>query len=149
MISVQGIVLGRIEDKYPAYLLVKPIIARMVSSSPGSLLLLPLHFLRTFSFFPPSTCSMEKRRTHGEVVENGMSNDYLAFDKLFDFCSNVFKEWCYTSALVLFLFTSREYQYPGRCLHGIDDWVMNRIRGEGGEKEWGTYHYLNHQVESH
>jgi hypothetical protein len=79
VISVQEVVLGRIEDKYPAYLLVKPIIARIVSSSPESLLLLPLPFLRTFSFFPPSTCSMEKRRTHGEVVENGMSNYYLSF----------------------------------------------------------------------
>jgi hypothetical protein len=45
---------------------------------------------------------MEKRRTHGEVVENGMSNYYLAFDKLFDFCSNDFEEWCYPSAYILF-----------------------------------------------
>jgi hypothetical protein len=44
---------------------------------------------------------MEKK-THGKVVEYSMTNYYLAFDKCLDFCSNVFEEWCYSSAHILF-----------------------------------------------
>jgi hypothetical protein len=42
-----------------------------------------------------------EKRTYGEVVEYSMTHYYLSFYQLFDFCSNVFEEWCYPSAYTL------------------------------------------------
>jgi hypothetical protein len=61
-------------------------------------------FNNVLSLVPHSETSLEG--THGEIIKNSMSNDDLPFDKLFDFCSNVFKEWCYSSARIFSLLSS-------------------------------------------